>query len=416
MDQLTRLAIERPVATKMVYLILIVLGVISFRSLPVDLLPRVEFTQLTVRVRYPNVGPAEIEQIITDPIENAVSGLPNLERVTSRSEEGSSRVRLEFARGTNIDEAANDLRAALDDLRDQFPLEAQTPQIFKLDLDQVEVVNLVATSTRNLVELTRVLEEDLSRRFEQIPGVGAIELRGGVYREIRVDLDRDRLAATGLTALDVRDALGRESVTLAGGNIKSGLHDLYVRPMGEYRNVEEISQTVIASIDGFPVRIRDVATVIDGHQDVRYLAKVNGVPSVSMRIQKQSGANTVRVAGRILEEVERINAERNDVHLTVFSDQSEFIRQSIASVQNAAVWGRPSGRLHVVRFHSQPFRHRDHRHGHPHFGHRHLRTPVLRRPDVEPDDVRWIGPRGWDDRRQRHRRARKHRAQTGGGW
>jgi HAE1 family hydrophobic/amphiphilic exporter-1 len=323
----------------MVYLILIVLGIISFRSLPVDLLPHVEFTQLTVRVNYPNVGPAEIEQIITDPIENAVSGLPNLERVTSRSEEGRSRVRLEFARGTNIDEAANDLRAALDDLRDTFPLEADTPRIFKLDLDQIEVVNLVATSTRPLEELTRILEEDLSQRFEQIPGVGAIELRGGIYREIRVELDRDRLAATGLTALDVRDALARESVTLAGGNVKRGVHDLYVRPMGEFQNVDEISRTVVASIDGFPVRVRDVADVLDGHQDVSYLAKVNGVPSVSMRIQKQSGANTVQVAERILEVVEDINATRSDVHFTVFSDQSEFIRESISSVQSAALWG-----------------------------------------------------------------------------
>lgn len=339
MDTLTRVAISRPVATRMVYLILIVLGIVSFRALPVDLLPRIEFTQLTVRVNYPNVGPAEIEEIITDPIENAVSGLPNLERVTSRSEEGSSRVRLEFARGTNIDEAANDLRAALDDLRDQLPLEADAPRIWKLDLDQIEVVNLVATSTRTLEELTVLLEEDLSRRFEQIPGVGAIELRGGIYREIRVNLDRDRLAASGLTALDVRDALDRENVTLAGGNVKSGVHDLYVRPIGEYQSLDEISRTVIAEAGGIPIRTRDVATVTDEYEDVRYLAKVNGVPSVSMRIQKQSGANTVSVAEEILDEVLRINEERDDVHLTVFADQSEFIRQSIASVQNAAIWG-----------------------------------------------------------------------------
>jgi len=181
MASITAVSIRRPVATTMVYLILIVVGIVSFRSLPVDLLPEVEFTQLTVRVRYPNVGPEEVEQIITDPIENAVSGLPNLERVTSRSEEGSARIRLEFARGTHIDEAANDLRAALDSLRDDLPIEADTPQIFKFDLDRIEVVSLAVTSTRDLEELTRILEEEIARRFEQIPGVGAIDL-GGVYR------------------------------------------------------------------------------------------------------------------------------------------------------------------------------------------------------------------------------------------
>ncbi len=339
MAGLTDLAVRRPVATKMVYLILIVVGIVSFRTLPVDLLPRIEFTQLTVRTRYANVGPAEIEQILTDPIENAVSGLPNLERITSQSEEGSSRVRLEFARGTNIDEAANDLRAALDELRDQFPIEAEAPEIWKFDLDQISVVSLAATSTMPLEELTRVLEDDLARRFEQIPGVGAIELRGGIYREIRIDLDRDRMKAANLTALDIEQALARENVTLAGGNVKSGYTDLYVRPLGEFQSLDEIRRVVVRETGGYPVRVQDVASVIDGYEDVSYLAEINGVPSVTMSIQKQSGANTVEVAEDIIAEAERLNAERDDIRLTVFSDQSEFIRQSIASVRNAALWG-----------------------------------------------------------------------------
>ncbi|HVR43843.1 MAG TPA: efflux RND transporter permease subunit [Thermoanaerobaculia bacterium] len=339
MAAITNASIRRPVATSMIYLMLIVVGVVSFRALPIDLLPAVEFTQLTVRVRYPNVGPEEIERIITDPIENAVSGLPNLERMTSVSEEGSSRVRLEFARGTNIDEAANDLRAALDRLRDELPLEADPPEILKLDLDRIEVVSMYATSSHPLSELTRILEEDLARRFEQIPGVGAIQVRGGIYREIRVELDRERLQASGLTALDVQEAIARENVTLPGGNVKSGFSDLYVRTSGEYVSVDQIASTVITTIDGFPMRVADVARVRDGHEDVLYLVEVNGVPSVSLGIQKQSGANTVEVAQEIRREVARINAESDEIHLTIFSDQSEFIRQSIASVRNSAIWG-----------------------------------------------------------------------------
>ena len=336
---LTRLALQRPVATQVVFLILVVLGIVAFTNLPVDLLPKIEFTQLTVRVRYANVGPQEIETIITDRIENAIAGLPNLERVTSRSEEGSSRVRLEFARGTNIDEAANDLRAAIDRIRDQMPPEADSPEIFKLDLDQVAIVDLVATSTRPLEELTRILEHDVTRRFEQIPGVGTLEVRGGIYRRIRIELDRERLAAAGLTALDVQDAIGRSNVNLPGGNVKSGLHDLYVRPLGEYVTVEEIAATVIRNVDGLPIHVQDVAQVVDGFEDAPYLVEVNGVPSVTLSIQKQSGANTVAVADRIREEAERVNAERPDLHLTVLSDQSEFIRQSIDSVRSSGIWG-----------------------------------------------------------------------------
>ena len=339
MASITELSIRRPVATTMVFLIVLVLGVVSFRSLPVDLLPKVEFTQLTVRVGYPNVGPEEVEQIITDPIENAVSGLPNLERMTSESEEGRSRVRLEFARGTNIDEAANDLRAALDGLRDELPLEADTPEIFKLDLDRVEVVSLAVTSTRDLERLTRIIEDDLSRRFEQIPGVGAIDLRGGVYREIRIELDRDRLRGSRLTALDVEEALRRDNVTLPTGTVKRGLDDLYVRALGEYRTLDEIAETVIARPDGRPIRVRDVATVVDGYEDVRYMVEMNGVPAISLGIQKQSGANTVAVAEAVRREAERINRDRDDVHLTVVVDQSDFIRRSIANVRSSALWG-----------------------------------------------------------------------------
>ncbi len=336
---LTELSIRRPVATSMVFLILIVLGVVSFRALPIDLLPKVEFTQLTVRVGYPNVGPEEIEQIITDRVENAVAGLPNLERVTSQSEEGSSRVRLEFARGTDIDEAANDLRAALDGLRDELPIEATAPRVFKLDLDRIEVVSLAVTSSRDLEEVTRLLEDELARRFEQIPGVGAIDLRGGVYREIRVELDRERLRATGLTALDVQQALVRENVTLPTGTVKSGLDDLYVRSLGEYASLEQIERTVIASPGGRPVRVRDVGRVEDAYEDVRYLVEMNGVPAISLGIQKQSGGNTVEVAEAVRREAERINRERDDLHLTVVVDQSDFIRQSISNVQSSALWG-----------------------------------------------------------------------------
>ena len=337
--RLTEVSIHRPVATTMVYLMLIVLGVVSFRNLPIDLLPKVEFTQLTVRVNYPNVGPEEVEQIITDRIENAVAGLPNLERVTSQSEEGSSRVRLEFARGTNIDEAANDLRAALDGLRDDLPVEASAPRVFKLDLDRVEVVSLAVTSTRDLEEVTRLLEDELTRRFEQIPGVGAIDIRGGVYREIRVELDRDRLQATGLTALDVERALARENVTLPTGTVKSGFDDLYIRSLGEYRSLEEIALTVVAAPGGRPVRIRDIGEVRDAYEDVRYLVEMNGVPSISLGIQKQSGGNTVEVARAVRHEADLINQERDDIHLTVVVDQSDFIRQSIGNVQRSAIWG-----------------------------------------------------------------------------
>ena len=339
MNFLTGISIRRPVATAMFFLIVVTVGVVGLRYLPVDLLPNIEFPRLAVWVGYPNVGPEEMESIITDPLENSLSGIPNMERMTSRSEEGRSVVSLEFARGTNLDEAANDIRAALDRLRDDLPLEASPPGIWKFDPNAREIVSISATSTRDLEQLTRILEREIGKRFEQIPGVGAIEINGGINREVRVQLRRDRLKAAGLTASDVQQALARENVQLPGGNVKEGLTDRYVRTLGEFSSVEEIGAAVVALRDGRPIRVRDVADVTDGYEDVRNLTELNGVPVVRMGIQKQSGANTVAVAQDIRDEVDRINADRSDLELTVTSDQSIFIRQSMSSVQSAAVWG-----------------------------------------------------------------------------
>lgn len=339
MASLSDLSIRRPVATAMFYLIIITIGVVGFLYLPVDLLPPIEFPQLTVYTRYPNVGPEEIEQIITDPIENAVSGVPNVERITSNSQEGVSYVSLEFSQGTNLDEAANDLRAALDRIRGALPDEVEPPGIWKFDPNNISIINLSVSSTRDLEELTRVLEREVAQRFKQIPGVGTVEVRGGVYREIQVNLKRDRLQAAGLTPEAVRQALARENTTLPGGNVKEGIRDLYVRTLGEYRSVDQVANTVISYVGNHPIRVRDVADVVDGYEDARRLAELNGMPVIRMSIQKQSGANTVTVADAIRAEIDRINAERDDLQLTIDSDQSTFIRQSIDNVKSSAVWG-----------------------------------------------------------------------------
>ncbi|MBN1238902.1 MAG: efflux RND transporter permease subunit [Gammaproteobacteria bacterium] len=332
-------SVKRPIATTMVFLIIITLGMISFRYLPVDLLPPIEFPQLNLRVDYGNVGPEEMELIITERLENVVAGVPNLEEVYSSSSEGEANVQLRFAQGTNLDEAANDVRAALDRVRDEWPVDAEPPEIRKFDPNQQAIVVIGARSSRPMEELTRVLERDLLRRFQQIPGVGAVDVWGGVYNEINVDLLRDRLIASELTAGDVVAAIGRENVTLPGGNVREGLRDLYVRTLGEYTSVQQIRDTVVTVVDGRPIRIGDVANVEMGFQDIGRYVEVADLPTVRMGVRKQVGANTVEVARQIREEVERINSVRSDLQLQVIRDQSTFIQSSIDNVRNSAIWG-----------------------------------------------------------------------------
>ena len=332
-------SVSRPIATTMVFLIIITLGLISFRFLPVDLLPPIEFPQLSVRVNYGNVGPEEMELIITERIENAVAGVPNLEQISSRSSEGNSEVDLRFAQGTNLDEAANDVRAALDRVRGALPPEADAPEIRKFDPNQQAILVLGARSTLPLEDLTRILEQDLIRNFQQIPGVGSVDVWGSVHREINVDLIRDRLIAMELTAGDVVNAIGRENVTMPGGNVREGLKDLYVRTMGEFTSVDEVANTVVSIVDGTPIRVKDVANVELAFRDIGRYVELGGIPTIRIGIRKQTGANTVAVAEAVRAELARINSFRDDLELQVISDQSTFIQSSIDSVRNSAIWG-----------------------------------------------------------------------------
>jgi HAE1 family hydrophobic/amphiphilic exporter-1 len=336
---ITEVAVRRPIATTMVFLIVIVVGVMGFRFLPVDLLPQIEYPQLTIRTNYPNVGPEEIEKIITDRVENAVAGVPNVEEIRSNSEEGRSRVTLEFSQGTNIDEAANDVRAALDRIRDDFPPEVESPRLWKFDPENFPVVILGARSPLGMEELTRILEREISHRFEQIPGAGSVDIWGGVYRQIQVRLKRDRLASSQLSATDVQRALLRENVTLPGGDMREGFSDMYVRTRGEYESLDQIAGTIITVIDGKPIRIQDVAEVVDGYEDINRLVQIDGLPMVRLGIRKQSGANTVAVAERAREIMDQINEERDDLDLMVVIDQSDFIKSSINNVKKSALWG-----------------------------------------------------------------------------
>ncbi|GAB5558657.1 MAG: efflux RND transporter permease subunit [Synoicihabitans sp.] len=336
--RVTETAVKRPIATMMVFLIIITLGATGFRYLPIDLLPPIEFPSITVAVDYPGVGPEEMEQIVTRTVENGIAGIAGIERIRSQSREGGTWVTLDFTRNTDIAEATNDVRAALDEI--WLPPEASPPRIWKFNPDTSPIIIVGATSDAwDLQELTLLLERDINNRFAQLPGVGTVELWGGVYRQIRVDLKRDRLNASQLSSADVRSALLNSNVNLPGGNVIEGIQSLYVRTLGEYSDLDQIRNTVIGTSEGRPIRIGDVATVDFGYSDMNRLVKINGKPMLRFGIQKQSGANTVEVSAAVRAEVARISAERRDLDLMVVSDQATFIENSIDNVAQSAGWG-----------------------------------------------------------------------------
>lgn len=336
---ITQTSVKRPIATSMTFLIILTLGVIGFRFLPVDLLPPIEYPQLTIATDYSNVAPEEMETIITQRVENSIAGVPNVERVRSNSVEGRSWVTLEFAQGTNLDAASNDVRGALDRIRDNLPPEVEAPRIWKFDPNNFPVVIVGARSNMDLQKLTRILDREVTKRFEQVPGVGSIDVWGGVYREVHINLKRDRLYAAELTAEQVRQAIAGENANLPGGNVQVGIQSLNVRTLGEYQSVDQIANTVIKVVDGDPIKVKDVAEVVDGYEDLGRLVHIDDKPVVRFGIRKQSGANTVAVAERIRSEVEQVNKERTDMDLMITTDQSDFIQDSINNVQRSTIWG-----------------------------------------------------------------------------
>lgn len=337
---LSTFAVKRPITTIMFFLIVILLGAIAFTRLPIDLLPEVTFPSLTVSTSYPNVGPQEVEDLVTRPIEEAVAAIAGVEEITSTSSEGQSQVRIAFTWGTNLDAAADEVRARIDRVRGRLPDDAEPPTIFKFDLASFPVLFLgVSSETLNQIDLRQFVEEQVEYRIERVPGVAGVDLRGGLRRQIQVNLDRDRLLALGLSANRITSLLRQENLNRPAGRVDEGNLDLFLRTVGEYETAADVGATVVAMREGQPVYLRDVATVREGTEEVTQLVRINGEPGIFLSISKQSGANTVQVAENALAEVERVNADFPEITLVPVIDTSTYIKQAISNVRTSALLG-----------------------------------------------------------------------------
>jgi len=337
---LPSVSVRRPVTTAMLFLIVLLLGAVAFLYLPVDLMPELTYPTLTVRTEYPNVGPQEVEDLITRPIEEAVAAVPGVETITSTSSEGDSAVRVSFTWGTDIDVAAEEVRTRIDRIRDRLPEEAGTPTVFKFDLASFPILWLgISSPTLDEVALREFTEERVERRLERVPGVASVETRGGLRRQIRVHLDRDRLLALGLSADRISRLLAGENVNRPGGKVEEGNLDVFLRTVGEYKTATQVGATVVAVREGTPIHLRDIATVEEGVEEVTYLVRIDGRPGIRISINKQSGSNTVQVSKSVLREVERINQDFPEVEASTIIDTSEYIQQAISNVRDSAILG-----------------------------------------------------------------------------
>src|SRR5918995_29569 len=334
-----RLAIHRPVTMFMISFVVILLGAISLTRLPVDLMPESEFPSITVRVNYSGVGPLEMEELVTRPIEQAVSAIAGLEQVNSTSAEGSSMVRLQFAWGTDLNEAADEVRTRVDRVRGRMPEDADPPTVFKFDSNSYPIMGIGVEGDYDPVTLRELATNDLSPRLERVEGVAAVTIDGGLRRQIHVDLSREKITGLNLSVDRVTQVLRSENQNIPLGEVDDADRRFLLRSPGQFTSIEDVRNLIIMTREGVPVYLRDIAEVTDSTEDRRQIMRINGRPGVRMRVTKQSGKNTVQVAAGVRAEIERINREVPTVRLAVLDDQSKFIERSIHSVQEHAMIG-----------------------------------------------------------------------------
>ncbi len=343
--KLSEFSVHHPIFTVMIFLIVIILGFVSFTRLPIDLMPDITFPTLSVSTSYGNASPEEMEELITRPVEEALAAVPGVEEISSTSSEGSSSVRVSFAWGTDLEEASNDVRDRLDRMISALPDEVERPRLRKFDPSSFPILILGASADLDPIQTRRLIDTQIKYRIERVPGVASLDIWGGLQREIHVNLYADKIKALGLPLDMILNKIRSENVDVPAGTIERGNFEVLIRTPGIYSSIDEIRDTVVAIRDGVPIQVKEIALVEDSWQKIRRIVRVNGKPGIRLSVSKQSGKNTVEVAKAVLKEIENVQKDIPQITLTPIIDSSKYIESSIKNVGRAALYG---GLLAVV--------------------------------------------------------------------
>ena len=302
-------SVYRPVTVLMFILIIVVLGGISFLRLPIELMPDLTYPVASVITSYEGIASEDIETLITKPIESAVSKVKNVKTVQSVSQEGLSIVVVEFEWRANIDFAAQDMRDAIGVIRDFLPSDIDDPIVVKFDPSMIPVIAYGIMGKRSLRDLRSLVKDEIKDRIEMVNGVANAMIMGGREREIQVLVDRAKLESLGIPLQQVIAKLRYENLNLSGGHVIQGCTEYLLRTIGEFENLDQIRNTVIAVQNGAPVYIKDIATVADTHKEIRNDSRVNRKNGVILSVIQESGANTAAVVSAVKKQVALLNEE-----------------------------------------------------------------------------------------------------------
>jgi len=340
MHALAQLCVKRPVFATMLILSLVVVGIFSYFSLGVDLFPKVDIPTVLVTIANPGASPEEIETEITKKVEDTVNTISMVDEVRSTSSEGQSLCVITFLLAKNGDVAAQEVQNKVNLIVPNLPQTAKQPVVQKFDPDATPILQIAVSAPRSLRDVTLIADKQIKQKLENAKGVGEITILGGARREIHILVDPDKLRSYNLTVTDVFNALRSQNLELPGGNLNAGARELTVRTTGRVVDPAQFNQITIANRNGYIVKVSDIGYAEDSYEEPRSAARLDGVPSVTLVVAKQSGENTVATADEVNLRLKQIAAALpKDVKTQVISDQSVFIKAAVENIKKHLVEG-----------------------------------------------------------------------------
>jgi HAE1 family hydrophobic/amphiphilic exporter-1 len=337
MKKLTELALKRPLFILVVFIVLILFGVMSYRSMNYDLLPKFEANVITVVTTYRGASANEIENNVSKKIEDAISSMEGIDRIITSSREGASIITVQLLNSVNVDQAMNDAQRKVDAIQSQLPANVDKSVLNKFSSDMAPIITMSVTSTADARTLYDIIDQQLKPQISNVPGVGQVSIIGGNRRQIRVSAKQDKLKSYGLSIAQLSQIIQLSSLSTPAGNIKTNESDYTINFDAKFSNVDVVrNMTILQNPNGGKIYLKDVADVIDGSEELTQLNRMNGKPSIGLQVQKQTDANTVNVSNLVRKLLKNIEDEYKDIHLRfdIASDQSTYTLQSANAVMD----------------------------------------------------------------------------------
>ena len=331
---LTRLAINRPLAILMFICALVIMGVVSASLMKVDRLPNISFPFVSITVQWPGASPSDAEQLVTKVVEGGLSGIAGVSSITSTSSEGRSQVSLQLVEGADANQAAIDAQRSIGRLQSRLPTDITAPVVNKADPTAFPVMNVAISGKRGLDQINDLVVNIIQPKLASVLGVADISVSGSVTREIEIQLDYSKLESYGISIAQVTTALQRENLGQPAGSIAQGRQNITIRSMGNLQTLDDVGNVQITTGTPQPIRVKDVAKIVDTFKPITRYQRLNGVDAVGLSITKQSDANSLQVANDLkaaLAELQR--SMPSDVKISITNDSSVFTSSSVDAVK-----------------------------------------------------------------------------------